>query len=76
MPVAWPPCTSTHDLTHDRQAAIKVLYLVSGEYYTPFDLSPDDQRFIMARALRRTESTRTFLLVENWFEELKAKVKP
>ncbi len=52
------------------------LYLVSGEYYTPFDLSRDDQRFLMARALRRAESTRSFLLVENWFEELKAKVKP
>jgi eukaryotic-like serine/threonine-protein kinase len=52
------------------------LYLVSGEYYTPFDLSRDDQRFLMARALRRAENTRSFLLVENWFEELKAKVKP
>jgi serine/threonine-protein kinase len=52
-------------------------FLNSLESYTPFDLSPDDQRFIMARRVRRGESgARTFLLVENWFEELKAKVKP
>jgi serine/threonine-protein kinase len=53
------------------------LYLTSSERYTPFDLMPDDQRFIMARVVRRAEATeRTFVLVENWFEELKAKVKP
>ena len=31
------------------------LYLAGGEHYTPFDLSRDDQRFLMARALRRGE---------------------
>jgi hypothetical protein len=31
----------------------------------------------MARLVRGTErDTPTFLMVENWFEELKAKVKP
>jgi serine/threonine-protein kinase len=53
------------------------LYLTDSEHYTPFDLSPDDQRFIMARVVRRAaDRERTFVLVENWFEELKAKVKP
>ncbi len=53
------------------------LYLTRNERYTPFDLSLDDQRFLMARVVRRAEAAeRTFLLVENWFEELKAKVKP
>jgi serine/threonine-protein kinase len=53
------------------------LYLTSVEHYTPFDLSLDDQRFVMARVVRRAEAAeRTFVLVENWFEELKAKVKP
>ena len=28
------------------------LYLTASEHYTPFDLSPDDQRFIMAREVR------------------------
>ena len=53
------------------------LYLTRNERYTPFDLMPDDQRFLMARVVRRAEAAeRTFVLVENWFEELKAKVKP
>jgi hypothetical protein len=53
------------------------LYLRGDEHYTPFDLSPDDQRFIMAREVQRATSDRpTIVLVENWFEELKAKVKP
>jgi len=53
------------------------LYLPNSEHYTPFDLTSDDQRFVMARVVRRGEAAeRTFVLVENWFEELKAKVKP
>jgi serine/threonine-protein kinase len=53
------------------------LYLPNGEHYTPFDLTPDDQRFVMARVVRRGEATaRNFVLVENWSEELKAKAKP
>ena len=52
------------------------LYLTGSEHYTPFDLSPDDKRFIMARVVRRAaDRERTFVLVENWFEELGAKVK-
>jgi serine/threonine-protein kinase len=45
--------------------------------YTPFDLTPDDQHFIMARWERGSarEAPR-FLMVENWFEELNSKVKP
>jgi serine/threonine-protein kinase len=53
------------------------LYLTGSEHYTPFDLTPDDQRFVMARVVRRAaDRERTFVLVENWIEELKAKVKP
>jgi hypothetical protein len=53
------------------------LYLTASEHYTPFDLSPDDQRFLMARVVRRAaDRARAFVLVENWFEELKARVKP
>jgi Tol biopolymer transport system component len=53
------------------------LYLTGSEHYTPFDLMPDDQRFLMARVVRRAaDRERTFVLVENWFEELRAKVKP
>ena len=44
------------------------------ECYTPFDLSPDDRRFLMSRAPRAAEIRRSLLLVENWFEDIKAKV--
>ena len=51
------------------------LYLLPQEHYTPFDITPDDRRFIMAREIRSgAEAAPTFLIVENWFTELKAKV--
>ena len=51
------------------------LYLVPQEHYTPFDIAPDDRRFIMAREVRSgAEAAPTFLIVENWFTELKSKV--
>jgi WD40-like Beta Propeller Repeat len=59
----------------------RMLFRVPGElldvesrYYTPWDIAPDG-RFIMAR--RRSgaaESDAPIIVVENWFEELKAKV--
>jgi hypothetical protein len=52
------------------------IYLTAQERYTPFDITPDDRRFIMAREVQRSEEgAATFIIVENWFEELKAKVK-
>ncbi len=44
--------------------------------YTPYDISPDDRRFLlMRRAGSGDEAPQTALiLVENWFEELKAKM--
>ncbi len=51
------------------------IFLTPSEYYTPFDISSDDRRFILARQVRAAETgVATFILVENWFEELKAKV--
>ena len=45
------------------------------EWYTPFDVSPDDRRFLMSRLVSAPATqVRSFLLVENWFEEVKAKV--
>jgi Tol biopolymer transport system component len=52
------------------------LYLTPNENYTPFDVSPDGQRFIMARQI--VDASRPELPVvvtENWFEELKARMK-
>jgi len=44
-------------------------------YYTTFDISPDGRRFLMLRNIQteRTGQVR-MVVVENWFEELKAKV--
>jgi Tol biopolymer transport system component/tRNA A-37 threonylcarbamoyl transferase component Bud32 len=51
------------------------LFLSNAEWYTPFDVSPDDRRFIMTRQVTAgSEAQSTFLLVENWFDEVTAKV--
>jgi serine/threonine-protein kinase len=44
--------------------------------YTPYDVAADDQRFLMVRPVGSGEdgSGTALILVENWFEELKAKV--
>ena len=47
-------------------------YLVSG--YPSFDVSPDGKRFIMARAAGgAAQRTDELIVVQNFFEELKAK---
>ena len=38
-----------------------------------YDVTPDDQQFIMVR-FRGDEATRELVVVENFFEELKAKL--
>ena len=50
-------------------------YLIAA-VYTSFDISPDDQRFLMARPAGAGDEApaSALILVENWFEELKAKV--
>jgi Tol biopolymer transport system component len=51
------------------------IYLGNQEYYTPFDLTPDDRHFVMARQVQRgTSRAASFILVENWFEEVRTKV--
>lgn len=49
--------------------------LVPDEHYTPFDISADDRRFIMARQVEASSSEQlTVLLVENWLAEVKEKL--
>jgi serine/threonine-protein kinase len=53
-------------------------YLHKSEYYTPFDISPDGRRFIMARQRVSTGAgvqAQPLVMVTNWFEELKAKTR-
>ena len=48
------------------------LYLADLERYTPFDISPDGLRFIMARRVAANAgSVAPISVTENWFEELK-----
>jgi hypothetical protein len=47
-------------------------YLLEREFYTPFDVSPDGQRFLLARRIVSDSPAATPLLVTlNWFEELR-----
>jgi len=53
------------------------IYLRRNEYYTPFDISPDGQRFVFARRVGSAiDDVQPLVMVMNWFEELKTKVKP
>jgi eukaryotic-like serine/threonine-protein kinase len=48
------------------------IYLWASDYYTPFDISPDGQRFIMAQRIAGSAPTSTpFIVTENWFSELR-----
>ncbi|MCH8936939.1 MAG: PD40 domain-containing protein, partial [Gemmatimonadetes bacterium] len=50
------------------------LYLAALEFYTPYDIGPDG-RFIMARSVTPPSTVEApLIVVENFFEELKAKV--
>jgi len=59
-----------------------VLFRIGPEYltsqnYTPWDISPDDKRFIMVRnrATPSADQVPSLMLVENWFEELKDRTR-
>jgi eukaryotic-like serine/threonine-protein kinase len=75
--VAVPVSAGTSPQLGDRKVLFHLtddLYLGDPENYTPFDITPDDRHFIMARQVRAATTGRpTFLLVDNWFEELKSK---
>jgi eukaryotic-like serine/threonine-protein kinase len=51
------------------------LYLWENDYYTPFDISPDGQRFVMARQIEAAGADQApLIVVDNWFTELKRKM--
>ena len=44
------------------------------EHYTPWDISPDDKRFIMIRQVKLgVRAAPSYIMVENWFRELKSR---
>ncbi len=49
----------------------RVLFPFSG--FVDYDIAPDDRRFVMIRE-RGADRPATMVVVENFFEELKAKV--
>jgi eukaryotic-like serine/threonine-protein kinase len=49
-------------------------YLWENDYYTPFDISADGKRFIMARRIRAGAEESPLIVVENWFTELKQRL--
>ena len=52
------------------------LFATNTGFYTPFDISSDGTRFLMAgSAPGRSNGKPTLLLVDNWFEEVKAQMK-
>jgi len=52
------------------------VYLRNQEYYTPFDITPDDRHFVMLREVKAgSTQASSFILVENWFEEVRAKLR-
>jgi serine/threonine-protein kinase len=50
------------------------IYLDDNTYYTPFDVGPDG-RFIMARRVRSDGEAPPLIVVENWFTELRQKLR-
>jgi serine/threonine-protein kinase len=53
------------------------MYLWENDYYTPWDISPDGRRFVMARRIQSQSSTAAapLIVTENWFEELRRKLE-
>jgi serine/threonine-protein kinase len=62
----------------DRRALFKLgpEYVTSANY-TPWDVAPDDQRFLMVRSMTTGQSQQnsSLILVTHWFEEVKAKTR-
>ena len=59
----------------------ETLFILGSEYIVTegadfYDIAPDDQRFLMARLASGLSGSADdrFILVTNWFEELKARV--
>jgi hypothetical protein len=51
------------------------VYLWENDYYTPFDVSPDGRRFLMARRIEATTAGRApLVVVDNWFTELRQRL--
>ncbi len=57
----------------DSVALFSLVGIRGDRSYPQYDVAPDDQRFVMIRN-RGVEETGELIVVENFFEELRAKV--
>ncbi len=60
-------------VTGEQQVLFSAREYRSGVYSRRYDVMPDDQGFVMLRSLGE-DDTHELIVVENFFEELKAKV--
>ena len=60
-------------LTGEHQVLFSAREYRSDVYHRRYDVTPDGQRFVMIRNLGAEEASE-LIVVENFFEELKAKV--
>jgi len=52
------------------------IYLTDPEHYTPFDITPDDRRFVMLRQrVLLAQGDKVFLRIEHWFPELQQQLR-
>jgi serine/threonine-protein kinase len=59
----------------ERRALFRIdAQYILGDRTTQYDVSPDDEQFLMARVFGETGDPNQLIVVENWFEELKARV--
>ena len=65
--------TGTTFVPGERRTLFSIQGFRSGTFYQQYDVTPDDQRFVMIRNLGGQEAGE-LIVVENFFEELKAKV--
>ncbi len=60
-------------ITGEQRSLFSLDGFVSDVFHQSYDVTPDDQRFVMIRNLGGQEASE-LIVVENFFEELKAKV--
>ena len=60
-------------VTGENQVLFSAREYLSSVFHRGYDVTPDDQRFVMIRSLAGEDATE-LIVVENFFEELKAKV--
>jgi hypothetical protein len=60
-------------VTGERRALFSLQGFYSASTHQFYDVTPDDQRFVMVRPLEADDAVE-LIVVENFFEELQAKV--